>query len=143
MMNTNYKPGGGQGKIVSNPVRKAKPRTKSEGSEPPGKAKEDEKEDSEEKPKQKKSRRSDLKDLKARVAAKRSMYSRAWAAEPAKSKNKEADGESKKEDAEDTSDNKSNGEKKEEAEEVGNSKESDKEEEEKNSEVELSPSHIP
>ena len=77
--------------------------------------------------------------------------------------NKEADGESKKEDAEDTSDNKSNGEKeednasnasekeageqepekKEEAEEVGNSKESDKEEEEKNSEVELSPSHIP
>ena len=72
------------------------------------------------------------------------------------------DGESKKEDTEDKSE-KSNGtkeeddekenesekgeteaEKKEEAEEVGNSKESDKEdEEEKNSEVELSPSHIP
>jgi hypothetical protein len=68
MMNTNYKPGGGQVKIVSKPVRKPKPRTKSEGSEPPGKAKEDEKEDSEEKPKQKKSRRSDLKDLKARVS---------------------------------------------------------------------------
>jgi len=89
-MNTAYKPGGGQVKIANRPMRKPRSRTHSESKEPEDKTSEEKKDVSnEEKPKPKKSRKHNIQELKARVAAKRSQYSRAWA-DPPKTKSKEA-----------------------------------------------------
>jgi len=90
-MNTAYKPGGGQVKIANRPMRKPRSRTHSESKEPEIKTSEEKKDVSnEEKPKPKKSRKHNIQELKARVAAKRSQYSRAWADPPPKTKSKEA-----------------------------------------------------